>query len=316
MSDDRHAPKDHHYVPAGYLRAWEHGEASKLIEFKRPIPDRLASRTVKAKSTGFERHLYSIETGEVGKLDHSFESNYLKYIDEGAAVLLQRMRESDLTFSHDERITWARFVLSLCIRTPEDFSLHREFFEGYWGEPDPVLEARYQDERPPEYPETLSQFLQTVPEHERDKVRLQSLARFLNASDTLKLIVGLRWHVKHFSAADLTLMTSDRPIVSNFRLGFPEGFLFLPIAPDKLFVARAGPALSLGPILGGTDNQAVKFANRAVVRQARRYVWAASQTHEKFVSRWMGTITTKSMPEMLVEAMNNGVSDLAKPTSM
>lgn len=285
-------PKDHHYVPAFYLSGWEDTSTGKLTEFRRVAAKgevKVLSKPVSAQSTGYKKHLYSRETETPGALDHSLESEFMKYLDEDASKVLRRVLSGDLAIEPDARKNWARFLVALMMRAPEDVAAYRVDFEHLWDKPAPELEDWFQSIRPTDAPATLAELLRTMPKHEREEQIVKSIWSVLEQNRAMGLIDNLKWSIRRTDAAKLPLMTSDRPVVTNFRLGFPEGFLFMPLSPSVIFIAQVDRAPALAVLRDGTDNEVMKFCNRAVVAQAKQYVWASTDRHDPYVRKWIGT---------------------------
>jgi hypothetical protein len=74
------------------------------------------------------------------------------------------------------------------------------------------------------------------------------------------------------SASPYRLLTSDRP-VHLFNLKEPNGMVWLPISPTKLFVAMNDRA-NFGKLESTPPRKLVASANTYVVSRARRFVWA------------------------------------------
>ncbi|MEZ5796917.1 MAG: hypothetical protein R3D63_05135 [Paracoccaceae bacterium] len=83
--------------------------------------------------------------------------------------------------------------------------------------------------------------------------------------------------------------------MTNFRLGFPDGYLFMPLSPSIIFMAEVGRAPDLDVLRDGRDNEVMKFSNGKIVAQAKRYVWASTDRHEAYVRKWIGTNPQKRL---------------------
>lgn len=282
-----HDSKDHHYVPAFYLRGWE-DSAGKLWEFKKG--DRYFGQSQKsAKATGYHRDLYSYATETPHRRNYSLESGVLKDLDERAAKVLRRLLSGDRTLDPEARTDWARFLIAQLIRTPQDIAAHQRVWNAGLACPPRSEEDWYQAERSAEDPETLAALYSDVPAHELDAARAEALRRSLTANRSISLLSGLSWRIRHLETARLPLMTSDRAVVLNHRLGQPDGFLFLPLSPSVLFMADRGHAPGLSIFRHGSDNEVMRACNRAVVTQAQQYVWASTDQHAGYVKKWIGT---------------------------
>jgi hypothetical protein len=300
-------PKDHHYVPAFYLRAWEDASTGKLMEFRKVTARgevKVVSKPVSAQSTGYQKHLYSRETEIPGQLDHSFESEFLRYLDEDAAKALRRMLAGDLAIEPEDRKNWARFLVALMMRAPEDIAAYQADFAHLWDNPPEELESWFQNIRPSDAPDTLAALLSTMPQHEREEQRVKALGDALEQNLAIDLLDKLKWSIRRVDTANLPLMTSDRPVVSNFRLGFPDGYLFMPLSPTIIFIAQVGRAPALDVMRDGTDNEVMKFCNRAVVTQAKQYVWASTNRHGAYVRKWIAAAPQRRFVRVRTPSVN------------
>jgi hypothetical protein len=68
----------------------------------------------------------------------------------------------------------------------------------------------------------------------------------------------------------------------------PDGVIFLPISPTKLFVA-VNDVKSHEQIARQTPLELVRRVNDFVIRRARLYVWASDQSLEPFIREAMST---------------------------
>ena len=100
-------------------------------------------------------------------------------------------------------------------------------------------------------------------------------------------IFGMKWVVVDVSSAKNTLMTSDRPVVMPHGLDNPDCYIALPISPTKLFIAAHTDRFK--QLKPGHEHVVVKEINKAVVTQAREFVWAVDDTQLAFVRKHMGS---------------------------
>jgi hypothetical protein len=97
----------------------------------------------------------------------------------------------------------------------------------------------------------------------------------------------MKWAVVDVTASPQVLLTSDRP-VTLFRLRDPDGSLFLPISPIKLFIA-ANEQKAIDQLAKSTPNDIVKKANELVVQHGRRYVFSRDRRQEDYIKKNMST---------------------------
>jgi Protein of unknown function (DUF4238) len=95
----------------------------------------------------------------------------------------------------------------------------------------------------------------------------------------------MKWAVADVTASPHCLLTCDRPLVL-FNLGGPNGSLFLPIHPTKLFVA-ANTDKVISEFSLGKPAAVVERVNEIIVGRARRYVYARDDWQKDMIKRKM-----------------------------
>jgi Protein of unknown function (DUF4238) len=83
------------------------------------------------------------------------------------------------------------------------------------------------------------------------------------------------------------LLTSDRPLIMPGGLGKPYGHLFMPIAPNCVFVAYQHHT-TLEQVRSSDPSAFAESINDRFVRQARRYVWGTNDAQLRFVENRLG----------------------------
>jgi hypothetical protein len=94
------------------------------------------------------------------------------------------------------------------------------------------------------------------------------------------------WDVLDVSGASHQLLTSDRPVVIS-KLKDPGGSIIMPISPTKLFLA-VNDGRWLQSVRAERKRNIVSRANQQTIERARRFVWAADNSQEAFIRKYMG----------------------------
>ena len=291
-------PRKHHFIPVCYLQHWCSSRDGKLYEYAIKH-SKFVSKRVGPRSTGFEEHLYSFPELPADAAQH-LESNFLQLVDSDAAIALRR----HLVMSTDPwprklRSAWSRFLISLLIRHPDVMSEFRAAAKSLWSKGGDEVQRNYQKLRKPEDPETFEEYAATDPLI-GVKARLYLLLR---AAFDNQLVGNhfnkMKWAVADVTASPQCLLTSDRPLVL-FNLGEPNGYLFLPISPIKLFVA-ANTDKTLSEFSKGRPTEVVKKVNEVIVARARRYIYARDDWQRDFIK---GTMSTKMEPKPLFKDLD------------
>lgn len=305
-AQERHEPKDHHYVPAFYLRQWEHPNLrDKLVEFRHLTMSngsKIVDKEVSAKATGYQTHLYSISTADPEILDHSFERDFMSNVDDRASRVLNRLISGAKGIDEMHRDDWARFVYVQMMRSPEEMQDSSSSYQQMWELPPRELEEWYQGVRVSGMPNTLADINKSTPAHELQKMHQDSLRQTFSEGLVLNLISKLNWHTRTVSKASYSLLTSDRPVFCNNRLSFSDGLLFMPLSPTMVFYALPASSPKHKILREASDNQVVRFCNQIIVGQAHQYVWASDKQHRKFIARRFGTARQKSFNQIAIDA--------------
>jgi hypothetical protein len=270
---DKNEPKDHHYVPAFYLKKWTRAEVSgKLIEFKRVHQGQVVSKECSERATGYQRFLYSKPTENLTILDHSLESGFLAPLDQKGSNLLNLLLSGSQKLTLEQRDLWAKFIALLMVRSPDEMKVSEEGYGTLLAVAAKEDEEWYQGVRSEECPETFWGFIKGLPEYDIKGMHRDSFIKFSEGEKFIPFLRDLKWTIRKLRNSKLPLLTSDRPVFCNNRLGFPDGLLFMPLNPEIIFFAQPLSA-RLHPILScGSDNQVMRFCNEKIVGQANQYV--------------------------------------------
>ncbi|WP_166416384.1 DUF4238 domain-containing protein [Cochlodiniinecator piscidefendens] len=303
---DKDEPKDHHYIPAFYLKKWTRTEADgKLIEFRKVYGGKVVFKECSEKATGFERYLYSKETAVPAILDHSLESGFMKNLDDKGSKILGQMLSGSLTMTLGERNLWSKFIAILMLRSPEEMKASDESFWEHCELAAKEHEEWYKGVRDFKDPATFLDLMKELPPHEIKGIQHSSLMKFSDGKKFVPFLSNLVWAIRKLPHPKLPLLTSDRPVFCNNRLSFPDGLLFMPLSPDTVLYAQPAGAVS-HPILGSaSDNETMRFCNKKIVGQANQYVWANHPAHRLFIERHLGMEPAISFNEVALKHMRS-----------
>ncbi len=160
MSKKEKKPKGerHHYIPQFYLRPWL-GTDDKLEEFGRlPHSGQIRSRRRGTKSTGYEYDLYTI-AGATEDTKQNIERTFMGTVD-GSAAAARDLLLSGVFPTGELRHAWARFLMSIAMRTPDEIKEFKRRYATDWLKPDANFQARYEAVRKPGWPATLEEYTQ------------------------------------------------------------------------------------------------------------------------------------------------------------
>ncbi len=301
-------PRKHHYIPAFYTRRWCTRSDCQLSVFSRPFGNQIKALRKHPEGTGWADQLYALE-GFPEDIRQAVEQRFFSPIDSAAAEALAAM-ESGNKLSERLKAAWTTFLVSLLLRMPEDIAALRSYFRDV-SDGD---RSAYYAARTSKDPETIEEIL-NKPKNRR-YIEREMFRNFTNMIQNEKLrtvIFEMEWKVRTFAGDPHNLLSSDRPIIHSNGILKPECHLALPIGPTRLFVASSDREW-LKRFAAEPERSVVKIANRLVVSDARRFVFATDEQQSRFINQHFGTDRQPSIIEALVNAPGRPPIDFGSDT--
>lgn len=161
------------------------------------------------------------------------DENFFKLVDGWAADALTLLEggSRNLRWSNHNRSAWARFLISLMLRCPEDIEHLRAIWYEDFKAADDESEARYANSREHDDPPTFAEFLASQPVVTFEKSLFEVYFSLVDNKSVGGVINHMRWRVIDTSDTGLELPTSDRPVIRSPNLKAPDGHIALPIGP-------------------------------------------------------------------------------------
>jgi hypothetical protein len=285
--------QQHHYYPAFCLRRLAGVDDQKLQFFlwHKPAGKHVTGR---ASPDSVCRHadLYALRRA-APEFRQVIESDvFTKKIDTPASDALRTIESKGVrALSKDERLAWARFLLSLPARSPEMVTTTGPQIARSLMDADPT---DYEAARQPDDPKTLSGWaFKNQPGRLEDFVKF-GIARMLDDE-----IHPFKLDLMHWWTRDLPnhhLITSDRPLLAYpqgsapnaFNLDHPDCVLGLPIGPHKVFFA-AKHDKSRVKLRQMQPATIARMVNDEAIFRKNQYVYAADDRLRAMISRaWFG----------------------------
>jgi len=277
----------HHYIPQFYLRPWL-GADHKLQEFRRGYGGKVQTGRYGPGSTGYVDDLYALP-GVSDKTRHKIESMFMAPVDNSAALARDLLLQG-LIPTGELRPVWARFLLSLLMRSPEQIRTFKSKIVGDWQNPSVALQARYQAERKPNWPATFEQMMLTVEPELAERTGILMATHLMQNEKVLTLFMSAMWNVLDVSQhTDMRFMTSDHPVIMTNGLGREDGHFALAISPTHLFAGFMNQEI-MKAIKGLHPDVIVDDVNKLVIGQGRKYVYALDKGPLELVRAGMATL--------------------------
>ncbi|MGR9178856.1 DUF4238 domain-containing protein (plasmid) [Rhizobium leguminosarum] len=275
----------HHYIPQFYLRPWL-GEDGQLQEFKRGYRDRITTKRVFTKQTGYAIDLYTLP-GVTEETKQNVEKFFMGFVDDSAVKARDMLLAGEIPTDANIRHSWARFLLSLVFRNPEEVAKFKRHFRETLLAPDAEFQRRYEAQRSEGDPELFEEWMEQQDPTHAERSAVLTLTRLMEHRNVLRLIKGMYWRVFDTSRMARKLVTSDRPVMMTNGLGRYDGHFAIPISPTKLFVAFTTKQC-LDETAAKPLGTMVRAANDAAIGQAKKFIYGVDESQMTEMRKRMG----------------------------
>lgn len=276
-------PRNHHVVPASFIRRWAAPEDGKVWSFRYPYK-RLDRRREYPETTGFKFDLYALSAGAPVERQ-VIESKFMQRLDSRAASALEEVlavggKPASARIASD----WCRFVMSLISRSPMRVAAISRFAEARDHADDPITRLRYDQMRGSDWPPTLEAYLA----QSRDRRFDENLAKIVvtklsNSSRLGQAIMDLHWSVRSFAEGSPSLVLSDHP-VTHSKVESREALVVMPIGPRQVFVAAKEWELIRG-LENVPEADFIELTNNRTIGRADDVVITADRSHDVLISQ-------------------------------
>ena len=279
-------PVKHHYIPQFLLAQWAINDG-KLWRFLLPIPGKIVTKLVAPAEIGYEKHLYATP-GLPAEKAQQVEQHFLSPLDAQAAEAHQFLLQGKAhQMPQKQRSAWSRFIMSQWFRTPDGLRYFKEAMKLVLTARDEALNARYAELKQEGYPDTLEDIIAMMGPEFAEQAAMDVFRKMSDDPKNGLRLNNLKWFVvetineRDFLISDAALQQSKAGVFSA------QGYITIPIAPRKLFVAVS--QLSVGKAIDDLPRrELVARNNRAVVRRASIFVGATDRSQEPFISANFG----------------------------
>jgi hypothetical protein len=280
-------PRKHHFKPVFFLSRWV-GRDLRLCEM-RMINGKVVPKRKYPQNTGCIKDLYRTD-GVPEEVSQNLETKFMAPLDTKAARALSKI-SSGASLDIDERVAWARFLLSMLYRNRECVEFIKAHMAEVWREATAALEQDWAARRKPDEHRTLAEATAARQPGAAETSAANILSDIIGNHRAVPDIVRMNWGKINLSGSKIPLLTSDRPL-AFVALSDPNAYIALPIGPFDLFVAAFDDRFSR-PRQDATDT--AWRMNRDAVSNGREFVWGLDDGQIEFVRTYIG-----SAPDRLI----------------
>jgi hypothetical protein len=260
----QNSPWRHHYIPEFYLKQWA-GKKGQLVEYSKPWGDVVKPKRVYPRQTGFEDRLNELN-GLPNNTRQHFEKYFYSPVDSAAASVLNALTAGRREFALGDRLAWARFMISLVVRNPENIkAATARLSENIRND---AAERGYQAARRPADPNTLKEYIEQADlTDEFSRSAKQVVASIVENGLVVNHISHMQWGALTLPFDAPQILTSDRPLFMTCGLMDPSCQVLMPLGPKVVFYAvnHIDIARSFGALL---PDEIAATVNNNVVRRA------------------------------------------------
>jgi hypothetical protein len=291
-------PRKHHYKPAFFLSRWA-GKDERLCEMKL-IRGKLVAKRRHPDGTGYIKDLYRTD-GVPEEISQDLETKFMSPLDNDAATALDKIA-SDQSLDANDRIAWARFMLSLLYRNRECVELIKTHMTEIRSEATLALEPDWAAQRGPLHETTLAEASAARRPAAANIDASNMLVDIIANSRAIPDIASMHWTRIDLRKSTIPLLTSDRPLVF-VGLSDPKAHMALPIGPRDLFVAAFDEQITKA--LPNVDPTKLAWQmNRDIVSLGRQFVWAVDDAQMDFVRTYIGSAPDR---EIITETQRQNI---------
>jgi hypothetical protein len=279
-------PVKHHFNPAFSLQPWT-GNDGLLCEMRR-INGRVTACRKHPNATGFEKNLYRTD-GVPPDQEQHLEVKFMTPLDTAADLALKRIIQGDPTpWDSEQCSAWVRYIFSLMFRNPAAVRSIRSHMLELWDVSIEALEANYAELRRPTDPATFEEYFARTNPVAPQMRATNMIAEIIDNHRLGPTVLAMNWSRINLPGSNVTLLNSDRPVDQPLGLRDARAYIAFPIGPSTLFLASNDATLA-GRIAHGDHTKVVKLMNKAIVSQAREFVWGVDDSQLPFVKKHIGT---------------------------
>lgn len=274
----------HHYVPEFLQRPWADTTPDGKIEVFRLDLDHLPSRRHTPKHIGFEHELYALSKPVVAGMEQqAIEKQFLRQVDNRSARVRDKLEHRGLrALTPEDRVDWARFIMSLRLRQPDVIQMLKSKSEEHLKATLAAEPVHYEELAVAEDPPTLEAWTEKHFPGLIENFGLSFSHELVDNPRYGNKILNMKWWIWDFSGVSYDLLLADHPCIFTAGIDDPNLVIALPIAPKKAFMTTQSEHVAKILRVQRPRDLAVRL-NELSTAQARIRIYARNRAPERFL---------------------------------
>lgn len=304
-------PNKHHFLPVFYLKQWARADG-RLVQFSRPYGNKVKALSRHPDAIGYIYRLYAAE-GLPEELANLFEREFTRPVDGAAAGAMHKLmnKQSQTDITGQEGYAWARFIVTLMMRMPDDVRKMKHFIKENWFTDLPFLEAAFKASKMPGSPRTKQDYLDLLGPWFFERSAMILLGRVMQNNDIIDAIGSMDWTITRTDGVRREFLTSDRPLIITNELFSEQAHIVLPVGPNRVFIATRKRGF-YRQLMNRPPKDFITAVNKHLVNNATDYVYGRTDGALGFIQKEMGKNRQSTFVDRLHEAR---MRELQKPLS-
>ena len=280
----------HHYVPEFLQKPWTENSPDGKLEVFRLDKHGIPSKRYTPKHTGFDHDLYALTEEKIAGMEkQSVEKHFLSLIDNNAARVRAKLEGDGLkSLTIDDRMDWARFLMSLRLRQPAIVEVLKREASDQLRDSLKERPNEYEELATPEDATTLEKWTENEFPGLIGNFGLSFFHELVDNPVIGGKILRMKWWLWDFQDAPYDLLLSDHPCIFVRSIDDPNCVIALPIQPRKAFMATQSDEVAK-IMRKQRPRDLVMRLNESSVNQTQARIYARNESPRRFIEKRVAT---------------------------
>lgn len=250
---------------------------------------------------------YALTLNVVAGMDkQAIERLFHQRIDNQEALVLQKLNGGGLrALTVEDRMDWARFLMSLRIRQPNIVQMLRSQAEQHLRATLAKQPEQYEELLGLKNPPTLIEWTEKCYPGFIENCGMSFFRELVDNPAIGAKVLRMKWWIWDLSNLSYDLLLADHPCIFTSRIDDPSLVIALPISPTKVFMATQSENIA-EIMLRQQPKEFAKRVNESSINQGRVRLYARDKSPARFIQKRLGANLRKR-----AETERNSMPDLS-----